>query len=597
MNNNFDYNKRIIIATIISTILMVAWLKYYGSKTLPNDYNKAANKAEQQYQQEQEQQEIIEQKLSIAEEEILNEDNTLNIEENTKDNIEDNIEDNTEENIDEDKTNILNIDTQKLKGSINLKGLVFDNLILEDYNKELGSTEKVELLAPKNSKNAYYITFGWKSKNNIKLPDANTLWKTNRETLSINNPVILTYDNEEGVIFQLMLSIDDNYMFTVEQNVINNTQNDIIISLDNKISKKIGFDNEQPLGVHEGFIGSFNDTIEEIKYTKLKKKSYNFDKKVSWAGFTDKYWLVSLAISRTDDSLFNVNTNYNDDIYSLDFESSDLMINANTKEGLNNYLFTGPKILNLLDQYGFQYDLVYFDRAVDFGWLYFLTKPIYIILRGFYNFLGNFGLAILLLTLVVKMAMYPFTKKSLVSMTKIKLLQPKINVIKNRYSNDKMKMNMEIMNLYKKENVSPLSGCLPMFVQIPVFLALYKVLVISIDMRQAPFFGYIKDLSVADPTTIWNLFGLLPYQINFLHIGLLPCLMAFTMWLQQKMTSSSSNTPEEMQTAMKIMPIIFLITFAGMPAGLLIYWIFSNIISILQQLFVEKKTLKDLKNK
>ena len=597
MNNNFDYNKRIIIATIISTILMVAWLKYYGSKTLPNDYNKAANKAEQQYQQEQEQQEIIEQKLSIAEEEILNEDNTLNIEENTKDNIEDNIEDNTEENIDEDKTNVLNIDTQKLKGSINLKGLVFDNLILEDYNKELGSTEKVELLAPKSSKNAYYITFNWKSKNNIKLPDANTLWKTNRETLSINNPVILTYDNEEGVIFQLMLSIDDNYMFTVEQNVINNTQNDIIISLDNKISKKIGFDSEQLLGVHEGFIGSFNDTIEEIKYTKLKKKSYNFDKKVSWAGFTDKYWLVSLAISRTDDNLFNVKTNYNDNIYSLDFESSDLMINANTKEGLNNYLFTGPKILNLLDQYGFQYDLVYFDRAVDFGWLYFLTKPIYIILRGFYNFLGNFGLAILLLTLVVKMAMYPFTKKSLVSMTKIKLLQPKLNVIKNRYSNDKMKMNMEIMNLYKKENVSPLSGCLPMFVQIPVFLALYKVLVISIDMRQAPFFGYIKDLSVKDPTTIWNLFGLLPYQINFLHIGFLPCLMALTMWLQQKMSSSSSNTPEEMQTAMKIMPIIFLITFAGMPAGLLIYWIFSNIISILQQLFVEKKILKDLKNK
>lgn len=593
MNNNFDYNKRIIIATIISTILMVAWLKYYGSKTLPNDYNKAANKAEQQYQQEQEQQEIIEQKLSIAEEEILNEDNTLNIEENTKDNI----EDNTEENIDEDKTNILNIDTQKLKGSINLKGLVFDNLILEDYNKELGSTEKVELLASKSSKNSYYITFNWKSKNNIKLPDANTLWKTNRETLSINNPVILTYDNEEGIIFQLMLSIDDNYMFTIEQNVINNTQNDIIISLDNKISKKIDSNDKQSLGVHEGFIGSFNDTIEEIKYTKLKKKSYNFDKKVSWAGFTDKYWLVSLAISRTDDGLFNVNTNYNDDIYSLDFESSDLIINANTKEGVNNYLFAGPKILDLLDQYGFQYDLVYFDRAVDFGWLYFLTKPIYIILRGFYNFLGNFGLAILLLTLVVKMAMYPFTKKSLVSMTKIKLLQPKLNVIKNRYSNDKMKMNMEIMNLYKKENVSPLSGCLPMFVQIPVFLALYKVLVISIDMRQAPFFGYIKDLSVADPTTIWNLFGLLPYQINFLHIGLLPCLMAFTMWLQQKMTSSSSNTPEEMQTAMKIMPIIFLITFAGMPAGLLIYWIFSNIISILQQLFVEKKILKDLKNK
>lgn len=578
-NNNFNYDKRILIATILSTILMVAWLKYYGNKTLPTNYEKAMNKAEQEYKEDQQKEDNIDKQLIIEEEKIAK---NLNNDKST-------------DNVNKEEVKLLNIETEKLKGSINLKGLIFDNLILENYNKSLNSNEKVQLLNPEQSDNPYYIVFNWKSNSNIKLPNENTVWTTNRETLSLNNPVILTYNNNEGVIFQLMLSIDENYMFSIDQNIINNTENQIFVSLNTQIIKKNITNVEQSLGVFDGFIGSFNDTIEEIKYTKLSKKHFNFDKGFSWAGFTDKYWLVSLATTRTNDSLFNVSTNFKNDEYIINFDTNNILVNSNTKESINTYIFTGPKILNLLDQYSFQYDLSLFDRAVDFGWFYFLTKPIYIILRGFYNFLGNFGLAILLLTLVVKLAMYPFTKKSLVSMAKMKILQPKLDVIKNRYSNDKMKMNMEIMNLYKKENVNPLSGCLPMFVQIPVFFSLYKVLVISIDMRQAPFFGYIKDLSVADPTTIWNLFGLLPYQVNFLHIGFLPCLMGFTMWLQQKMSSATANTPEEMKTMTKLMPIIFLVIFAGMPAGLLIYWIFSNVITIIQQLWVEKKVLKNTK--
>lgn len=567
MNNN--YNIRIILASIISTILMVLWIRYYGKRTLPQTFDKAVNKAEQEYKEEKEEQNLLEKKLSIEEKAVLAGD--------------------------EDDKNVfsVNINTEKLSGTINLKGLLFNNLILKDYKKSIDSDAKVKILSPQSSDNSYYLKFNWKSHNSIKLPDENTIWKTNKDTLSVNNPIILSYDNNEGIIFQIMISIDENYMFTFKQYIINNTKDIISISVNNEISKKLGADVDKSVSVHEGFIGSFDNSVEEIKYSKLKKKSYNFDKNFSWAGFTDKYWLVSLATKRTESNLMNVSTNFIDNNYIINFESDNIIISPNMKEGISNFVFVGPKILKLLDEYSFQYDLILFDRAVDFGWFYFLTKPIYIVLKGFYNLLGNFGLAILLLTLVIKLAMYPFTKKSFVSMAKIKLLQPKIDMLKARYSGDKMKLNMETMNLYKRENVSPLSGCLPMLVQIPVFFSLYKVLIISIDMRQAPFFGYIKNLAAEDPTTVWNLFGLLPFQVSFLHIGFLPCLMAFSMWLQQKISAQTSSP--EAQSVTKIMPIIFLIMFAGMPAGLLIYWIFSNIISIIQQYWVEKKVIKNIK--
>ena len=346
---------------------------------------------------------------------------------------------------------------------------------------------------------------------------------------------------------------------------------------------------DKTVSVHQGFIGAFDRTLEEIKYTKLTKKSFEFKTDFNWAGWTDKYWLVVFTQAKDTKNISYVKVDYTNNNFVSNFISSDMIINPNQTVKSDNLLFAGPKVLNILDDYAFQYNLTLFDRAVDFGWFYFLTKPIYIILKMFYTLLGNFGVAILLLTLLVKMIMYPFTKKSFVSMARMKEIQPKVDNLKSKFSNDKVRMNKEMMQLYKKENISPLSGCLPMLVQIPVFFALYKVLVISIDMRQAPFFGFIKNLAAKDPTTIWNLFGLLPYQVNFIHIGILPCLMSLTMWIQQKMTTNVGSGGAEAQNAIKLMPIIFLFLFAGMPAGLLVYWIFSNIITIAQQFYVEKK--------
>ncbi|HSQ97424.1 MAG TPA: membrane protein insertase YidC [Rickettsiales bacterium] len=549
---NDNYNKRILVATLLSTALIVLWIKYYGTKTIPQEELKNDVKEEQVVKVEEE-------KNIVKPEEVIEIVEPI---------------DNAEK---------VNIETENLQGSINLKGLTFNNLILKKYNEEIDSEEKIKLLD-----NDYFVGFGWESEDkNVDLPNKDTVWQANQKILMLNNPLTLSYKNKDGLVFKIIISVDSNYMFRFKQEIINPTESTFNIRTKNIISRKMPA-LDRKVSVHQGFIGAFNRTIEEIKYGKLEKKKFDFKNGFSWAGFTDKYWLVAFTQNGNSKNIVDVTTEYTNENFIITFKSNNIIINSKEKVESEDLLFAGPKILNLLDEYAFQYDLSLFDRAVDFGWFYFLTKPIYIVLKMFYTFLGNFGMAILLLTLVVKTIMFPFTKKSFVSMAKIKQIQPKIENIKARCSNDKLRMNKEIMELYKRENVSPLSGCLPMLVQIPVFFALYKVLAISIDMRQAPFFGYIKNLADKDPTTIWNLFGLLPYNVNFIQIGFLPCLMSLTMWLQQKMSSNTGGN-QETQTAIKLMPIIFLFLFAGMPAGLLVYWTFSNIISIGQQYYVERK--------
>lgn len=572
MQNNDNYSKRVLLATVLSTALIFFWIKYYGKKTIPQEELKVQNETKQEQvvniKKEESKQEVkkeIKQEIQIAE--------PLEI-------------------------NTLKIKTENLKGNINLQGLVFDDLILTKYKKEIGSNENVRLLYPQSSNNSYFVQFGWESEDKtIDLPNQNTLWKADKDALTLNNPVVLSYKNKDGLIFQIIVSIDENYMFNFQQNVINTTDKTFVLKTHNIISRKMPTEFDKTVSVHQGFIGAFDRTLEEIKYAKLTKKSFEFKTDFNWAGWTDKYWLVVFTQMKDMKNINDVKVEYTNDNFVSDFISRDIIINPNQTIKSDNLLFAGPKILNLLDNYAFQYNLTLFDRAVDFGWFYFLTKPIYIVLKMFYTLLGNFGVAILLLTLLVKMIMYPFTKKSFVSMARMKEIQPKVDNLKSKFSNDKIRMNKEMMELYKKENISPLSGCLPMLVQIPVFFALYKVLVISIDMRQAPFFGFIKNLAAKDPTTIWNLFGLIPYNINFIHIGILPCLMSLTMWIQQKMTTNIGSGGAEAQTAIKLMPIIFLFLFAGMPAGLLVYWIFSNIITIAQQYYVEKKLVKKTCNK
>ena len=571
-NNKDDSNKRILIATVLSALLMVLWIKFYGKRITPSaTVEQTSNSVQLQA--------TIQKEAGSAD---IQANNVVN--EDKKDEL-------ANQNPEVIVEKLLPIETDKIKGRINLRGLVFDGLTLLKYTKEINSTDKVTLLSPQNSNEKYFINLGWISDDKtIDLPNQNTIWEANRDQLTTNNPVVLSYKNKDGIVFEVIISIDNDYMFNINQKVINNTDKTIVLNVNNQIVKKNAPVSKSTTSVFEGFIGSFNNRIEEEKYKKLEKKDFSFNTNFKWAGFTDKYWLVSIATNKTN--FFDVKTTYNDKNFTINFKSNSLSISPSQSEEISSPMFTGPKILSLLDQYASQYDLTLFDRAVDFGWFYFLTKPIYMILKTFYSFFGNFGIAILFLTFVVKSIMYPFTKKSYISMAKMKKVQPKIDALKERFKDDKMKMNRELIELYKKENISPLSGCLPMLVQIPVFFSLYKVLAISIDMRQAPFFGYIKNLADKDPTTIWNLFGLLPYDISFLPIGLLPCLMALTMWIQQKMTSGSSKSSPETQTATKLMPFLFLFMFSGMPAGLLIYWTFSNIITIGQQVYVEKRCIK-----
>jgi len=549
---NDDYNRRILLATILSTFLIVLWVRYYGEKTL--------------HVENVEKVEIVETETVIPTEVTKNDTTTV---------------------VDKEEKRVL-IETDKISGSINLRGLVFDTLTLKKYNNDVDSDDKVQLLNPQNTDRAQYITFSWASDDSeIELPNENTLWESNNSVLTSDTPVILTFTNKAGVVFETTVSIDEDYMFVFKQRIINNSRSLTILKINNDIVKRNIGTVVTPTTVHEGFIGCFNNKIEEREYKKLEKKDFVFDRNFDWAGLTDKYWLVSIATNKIN--FFDVTTNYSDKNYTVSFKSSNLIIRPNNTVEIESFMFVGPKILNLLDGYALKYNIQLFDRAVDFGWFYFLTKPMYITLKVFYNFFNNFGVAILFLTFIIKCIMYPFTKKSFVSMARMKVIQPKIEMIKNNFKDDKFQMNQKMIELYKRENISPLSGCLPTLIQIPVFFSLYKVLVITIDMRQAPFFGYIKNLAEKDPTTIWNLFGLLPFSTTFMPIGILPCLMAFTMWLQQRLTSAAGMGNVEVQTATKFLPLIFLLIFAGMPSGLLLYWVFSNTISIVQQYYVERK--------
>jgi len=318
----------------------------------------------------------------------------------------------------------------------------------------------------------------------------------------------------------------------------------------------------------------------------LEKESYNFKNGFDWIGVTDKYWQTAI-ISDKNYTDTNVEFKFVNNNYRAEFKGKEIIIYNGQTINLENNFFAGAKELHLLDRYSKNLNIPLFDRTVDFGWFYFLTRPLYLLLKLFYEIIGNFGVAILVLTLCVKGLMYPMAKKSFISMAKMKKLKPKTDALKKEFQNDKMGLNKATMQLYQKEGVNPMSGCLPTFIQIPVFFSLYKVLYVTIDMRHAPFFGYIKDLSAPDMTTVWNLFGLLPYSPNLINIGLLPCLMSLTMYIQQKFNTQITDDATA-QSVTKFMPIMFLFIFAGFPSGLLLYWIFNNILTIAQQWWITK---------
>lgn len=485
------------------------------------------------------------------------------------------------------------INSKVLSGSIALKGLRFDDLILLNYKQDLTEDSKaVILFSPSTSKEAYFAEIGWFSSNKqLELPNSDTLWEADSEEITPTKPIKLSWVNQAGIKFLVNISMDNNYLFKIDQIIVNNSKHSIAVQYYGLINRQYQAKEKAVNILHQGPISSVDGRLKECSFDDIKdKKGIKFPSaRLEWIGITDKYWLAALIPDKVSSysSNFNYAAKNGEARYQTDFLSPLKEIEAGTEFTVSQKLFAGAKKVDLLDQYEKQYNIELFDRAIDFGWFYIITKPVFNTLNFFYNYVGNFGISILIVTVIIKLLMFTLASKSYRSMKKMKNLQPEIERIRALYAEDKMRLNQEIMALYKKEKVNPIAGCLPLIVQIPVFFSIYKVLYVTIEMRHAPFFGWVKDLSAADPTTIFNLFGLLPFTPpNFLMIGVWPIIMAITMFLQQKMSPEPAD-PIQAQV-MKFMPLIFLIMFSSFPVGLLIYWSWNNILSIIQQYYINK---------
>lgn len=488
------------------------------------------------------------------------------------------------------------ISTPRLHGSISLTGGRIDDLTLGDYYVTVDRDQEVALLSPVGSENPYYANVGWIAGNGgPAVPDKDTQWQLAGENteLGINSPVTLRWDNGAGLVFERRISVDKDFMFSVDQRVINNTDEAVTLFPYSLASRRNLPHGQEFFILHEGPLGVFNGTLTELGYSALQDEaqdkggrvSNRYDSQGGWIGITDKYWLVSLIPDGNAKITGRVTYTANRDQYQIDMLGAGQEIPAGETVSVKSHIFAGAKEVQLLDRYSEEYSIPRFDRAVDFGWFYFLTKPFFFAIDFLYGILGNFGLAILAFTVVVKLVFFPLANKSYKSMSILRKLQPRMTELREKYADDKMRLQQEMMKLYKDEGVNPLSGCLPIVIQIPVFFALYKVLFVSIEMRHAPFYGWIKDLSVPDPTSFWNLFGLLPYDgPTFLAVGILPIIMGFSMFIQMRLNPTPPDPVQ--QKVFMFMPIVFTFLLASFPAGLVIYWTWNNTLSIIQQTII-----------
>ena len=484
------------------------------------------------------------------------------------------------------------LNSNETSGSISLKGARIDDITLTQYRETLDADSSlINLLLKSNEKNPYFIEHGWSSPDGLKVPNGKTLWKSSKNLLSPDTSVTLSWDNGEGIIFYQDISVDDTFMFTINQRVKNNTNNAVTLYPYGLIRRTGEPETTKFFVLHEGPLGVFDGTLSEKSYEDLAEsgqKGINIKPAESggWTGLTDKYWMTALLPDQNEKYSFTYRyLNSSGGQYQTDFLGKAVKIQPKSEGNFLSRTFAGAKRLALFDDYEERFNVKHFDLAIDFGWFYFLTKPFFYALSWANDYLGNFGLAILAITVLVKIVFFPLANKSYKSMAKMRNLSPEIQKLRERVGDDRQKLNQEMMNLYKKEKVNPAAGCLPILVQIPVFFALYKVLFVSIEMRQTPFFGWIKDLSVQDPTSILNLFGLLPYSTSifpdFLNLGIWPLLMGVTMFLQQRL---NPTPPDPIQAKIFAwMPVAFTFLLATFPAGLVIYWTWNNLLSICQQ--------------
>ena len=486
------------------------------------------------------------------------------------------------------------IETNSIVGSINLKGLRIDDIVLKKYNETQEEfSEKIRVLQPIDTYDGYEVTFGWiKNQDaNFETPNAESIWKVSNgnAALTSNNEVEFEWSNTTGQTFVTTIGLDEDYLFDITQEVKNNSNEEIIINNASKVTRKQAPSLSGMFILHEGLLGVLQEKLELIDYDDLKddEETLNFESDNGWVGITDKYWLAALIPDQNKS--FKAIYTYDNGYIAYYRSLNATKVAAGGDHIVESQIFIGAKEAKLIDQYQEDYGIYNFDLAIDWGWFYFLTKPLFNVIYFFSELSGNFGLAIIILTVITRIVFFPLANWSFISMAKMKMLQPEMTRIKELHKDDRAQQQQALMALYKKEKVNPISGCLPILIQIPFFFAIYKMLFVSIEMRHAPFYGWIQDLAAKDPTTIFNLFGLIPWDPpSFMIIGIWPVLMGLTMYIQQKLNPAP---PDPIQARIfMFFPLFITILLAQFAAGLVIYWTTNNVLSIIQQWIINKRT-------
>ena len=480
-------------------------------------------------------------------------------------------------------------ENKNVVGSISLKGASIDDLTFKNYKVNLNEDKKVTLLGPRNIDEGYLVESGFVTTDkNIDIPDSETIWSIiGNNKLTDQNPIKLSWTNDQGITFEKEISLDDKYLFSVKQKVINKTNKKYDFYSYAQIIRNQIPDITDFYILHEGLVATLDDELIEEDYDDIQEKKFTRIAQKGWLGIGDKYWITSLIPPKNKE--FKTTFDYKNKFRANFISTDPLTLNENSFIEEELQIIIAAKRVDVIDGYAQSLNIDKFDLVIDWGFLYFITKPLFFGIDYFFKLLGNYGLAIIAITICIRLAFFPLANFSFRSMAKMKALTPEMTRLKELHKNDKMKLQQEMMALYKKEKVNPMSGCLPILVQIPVFFALYKVLFVTIEMRQMPFYGWIHDLSERDPTSLFNLFGLLPYDVpSFLVIGAWPVAMGVSMWIQQKLNPAPTDPMQAKIFA--FFPLFLTVILAPFPSGLVIYWTVNNILTMAQQVFIMKRT-------
>ena len=490
----------------------------------------------------------------------------------------------------------ITFNSKRLSGTINLIGATIDDLSLKDYFETINKESKIKILNPVSSTSPYFLRIGWASPDkSVKLPNKDSRWKSLKKSYSENEKIELEWNNGEGLTFFRTIEFDENFLISVVDKVQNKSPKTIKLTNFSYLRRL----NYRPANkffiLHEGPLGVFNDTLKEVSYDEIEENNEIIETtKNGWIGYTDHYWQVTIfpETNETFKARFKNLKNRNNSV-QIDFINENIKtLKSGESLKTKSYIFAGAKEVPLIDQYIKKIGINKLDLSVDFGWFYFLTKPLFYALHFLSSLVGNFGVGIIILTICIRIVLFPLANKSFKSMNSMRMITPEIQRIRERYKDDRQRMNQEMFAMYKEKKINPAAGCLPILIQIPIFFALYKVLFVSIEMRHAPFFGWIQDLSAPDPTSLFNLFGLIPWDTPaFLTIGIWPILMGVTMFLQQKI---NPPPPDPIQAKIFMMlPFIFTFLLATFPSGMVVYWTVNNILSIAQQYILLRKQSKE----